>query len=524
MTDDQFGGGFTTISGESGRGEGENHAHCATLAHFGGQGQSADRGGPASGGAKANIVADARIAAPSAAPIRGHSARDRQFRSAPGDESHRSSGRQSKTALVAPFAGPSRTVDQTCDARGDVEANEGTTTGIAVPHAAPFGGQTVSESRDVHASGGESHTFSGRQDEGALPTPYEFGGRRMGVNQDPCAPGRESQEAAEPLAQRALPATFEATAVSGERGANYNTPANGASHLLPIIAQLSALQKQRVFAIKTQQRADRSIEALLATMLGYSVGQEQADRKAAFKIATTIRKHVEAGTLDGASLTEDQRQVAETCAPMILLSFTGRQGFDKHRRLVERQMRKLARDLPAYAWAETVKGFSDLGLAIIVAEAGDLSSYATKERVWKRLGLAVIEGERQQRKAGVEAAAAHGFNARRRAEIWSLLSDAMFRHQWAGEKDDRPAGPAGPYGEVYALRKAATAERGWTPGHRHNDARRVMSKALIADLWRVSCGMEVAQHYGPQKPRRSARFYRRLRLGLIPSNSPISAT
>ena len=59
-----------------------------------------------------------------------------------------------------------------------------------------------------------------------------------------------------------------------------------------------------------------------------------------------------------------------------------------------------------------------------------------------------------------------------------------------------PAHSAGPYGEVYGARKAHTLPRvaatadlddkddnKWTPARCENDARRVMSKALLRDLW-----------------------------------------
>jgi hypothetical protein len=96
--------------------------------------------------------------------------------------------------------------------------------------------------------------------------------------------------------------------------------------------------------------------------------------------------------------------------------------------------------------------------------------------------------------------------------------------QWAGEKtldaDGKdpektgkpvattvPAHALGTYGEIYARRRAQTAIRveatadlpatigerfnpeKWTKSRCHNDARRVMSKALLRDLWRVWRGL-----------------------------------
>lgn len=278
-------------------------------------------------------------------------------------------------------------------------------------------------------------------------------------------------------------------------------PTKVAVHHSANIAALVELQKQRVFCIKSQSRCDRSCEAFIARYLGYKAEQPEGERAVAWKLAAKIRKDIEKGgqtvvdpqptnaTEAGDNGREpDASQLAVAivaCAPIVLNSAASRVAWDNHRAQVEKQMRKLAQSLPVYSWATKIKGFGDLGVAIIVGEAGDLSLYATKERVWKRLGLAVIDGERQQRKAGAEAALAHGYNPRRRAEIWTL-ADSLFRHQWHGAKENIEAGPSGPYGVIYATRKAATGTReGWSPKHRDNDARRVMTKALIEDFWKA---------------------------------------
>ncbi len=264
--------------------------------------------------------------------------------------------------------------------------------------------------------------------------------------------------------------------------------------LPPNIAAIVELQKQRVFCIKTIGRLDRSVEAFIARYVGYTSDLDDKTRKDLFLKAQKFRRAIEKS---GQSQTVNQGQnaasasihiegvdhsVIDACAPIVLHSFNSRQSWDVHRDHVEKRMRQLAESLPVARWVKSVRGFGMLGLAIVVGEAGDIANYATKERLWKRLGLAVIDGERQQRRTGVDEAAKHGYNPRRRAEFWTIC-DSMFRHQWNGEKDDRPAGPAGPYGEVYAARKAYTSEsRLWTGARRENDARRIMGKALIADL------------------------------------------
>jgi hypothetical protein len=267
-------------------------------------------------------------------------------------------------------------------------------------------------------------------------------------------------------------------------GEGHSAPARQyASALSDTCERLKALQRKRRFCIVSQSRCDRSCEALLASVIGYSPDMDAKARKEIWKQASAARKAIEDGEDGHTSSDNHTRSAILAVADIVRQSAQARASWDTLRREVERDMRKIAKSLHVYPWAQGVAGFGDLGLGIIIGETGDLHLYATKERVWKRLGLAVIEGFRQQRKSGVEEAAAHGYNPKRRAEVWAI-ADSMFRHQWRGAKDDAPAHALGPYGEAYARRKAHTETREWTPKHRDNDARRIMAKQLVEDLWR----------------------------------------
>jgi hypothetical protein len=276
-----------------------------------------------------------------------------------------------------------------------------------------------------------------------------------------------------------------------------------------LCAQLVDLQRQRVFCIKSQSRCDRSTEAFIARVLGYRTDMPEDEGKAFWKKVVAFRKAVEKHKGIPNDSEFDVLDAMRPCVPIILNNVVARGVWDKHRENVEGGMRAAAKQLPVGAFVDSVKGFALLGLGVIVGEAGDLSNYATKERLWKRLGLAVIDGFRQGNpggcrepggpKAKAEDWIAHGFSPNRRAEIWAI-ADSMFRHQWRGEKEETveasnddgdrvkvtsivPAHPTGKYGAVYGARKEATASReGWTLKRRENDARRVMSKALIEDL------------------------------------------
>jgi hypothetical protein len=164
---------------------------------------------------------------------------------------------------------------------------------------------------------------------------------------------------------------------------------------------------------------------------------------------------------------------------------------EKERKTVEKQMSTMAKTLPVYPWVESVKGFGALGFAQIVGEAGDLSNYATVSRLWKRMGLAVINGGRQRMVAGPDALE-HGYNPSRRSIMWNI-GDSMFRSN-------------GPYADLcrerkdYEREKAAAEGLTVCPaakipakqkelyrsdGHVHNRAKRYMEKRLLRDLWRA---------------------------------------
>ncbi len=201
---------------------------------------------------------------------------------------------------------------------------------------------------------------------------------------------------------------------------------------------------------------------------------------------------------------DPRQETLDSFLPLIPLNAASREPWDEARTNAENEMRRLAKQLPVFAWVQAnAKGVGELGLARIVGEAPLIGRYVTHERLWKRMGVAVVGGDRQQRRTDRNEALLHGFAPTRRAELWSVGSDTLFRGQWRGAKESEDgevtAGyPIGPYGAVYARRKAYTLPRieatddldfkdrnKWTKKRCDNDARRVMSKEFLRDLWRV---------------------------------------
>lgn len=305
-----------------------------------------------------------------------------------------------------------------------------------------------------------------------------------------------------------------------------------------LIASLVELQRRRRYFSRQVMAAERSIDDYLARTPDHARRESEKNNLPAFARAKAYRQAVErAFKLEQPGLAPD--------AEIVLLSASSRRMWEKQLATVVKQIEATAATLPAADYVRGVRGFSVRALGVIVGEAGDLSNYATKERLWKRLGLAVVEGQRQQRVRGPDAKK-HGYNAERRSEVWVFCSDVMFRAQWRGARDEDgkdpaksgkpiavPAHPIGPYGEIYRARRqhvevlnadgayairamgfATAAKRNGkkpapehlagrlTRGHIHSDATRIMSKALIENLWRAWNGkrpIEPVEHGTPRK-------------------------
>lgn len=160
----------------------------------------------------------------------------------------------------------------------------------------------------------------------------------------------------------------------------------------------------------------------------------------------------------------------------------------KSRLPIRREIQKLAKQLPVHAWQKSVPGFGEFGLGQIVGEAGDLSRYANPAKLWKRMGLAVIYGERQRRVKGDEALE-HGYVAERRAVMWTL-GGPLIKAKSPGYYDFYLAVKAR-WKEKHPEKEFShTDSKGkpvykYTPKHIDNHAKRVMEKKLLKDLWRA---------------------------------------
>jgi len=263
------------------------------------------------------------------------------------------------------------------------------------------------------------------------------------------------------------------------------------------IGQLATLQQDRRTAIKFQNQMDNQVQAFARTKLGYDPFGPESDRESVRKQAITLLNLID----DDASPREILRKFY-TLTPASLNQIVSvyrnvsntREPWDIFRANIEGQMEDVAETLPVYPWVKSVRGFSSLGLAVIVGEVGDLGLNRRRPAgVWKRLGYGVeADGYRQGRlppglskEDQKDAWVGRGYSPRRRAEAWAFLDNILLRAQY------QKGIALGPYGNYYLWKKGEYLERyadeKGGKGHADKAARRYMSKMFLRDLWREWC-------------------------------------
>lgn len=114
-----------------------------------------------------------------------------------------------------------------------------------------------------------------------------------------------------------------------------------------------------------------------------------------------------------------------TCTdPVAIMAITpfadGAKAFDVQMTAIEKTLTKLAKRLPVAPWVEAMPGLGFGSLAALVGEAGDIGQYRTVSGLWKRMGVAVINGERQRMVKSEEMAMVHGYSPSRRSILWNV--------------------------------------------------------------------------------------------------------
>lgn len=227
-----------------------------------------------------------------------------------------------------------------------------------------------------------------------------------------------------------------------------------------ILAEIRALHRLRCFYMEQRKRSHLALGSFLRRELGWSLALPEAERKKIAKQAAQMVADVEGEWCD---------VIAEVLASA--------EPFAKREEASLKAMTKLAEGLPVWQrFGEPIRGFGAGSLAVILAEAGDLSGYANPGKLWKRMGIAVMGEVRQgglKKGASKDAWIEHGYSAVRRSRMWNVGA-ALIK----GNRD-------GPYRAIYLDQKQKYIARGWTKLHAHRAAQRYMEKRLLRNLWQA---------------------------------------
>jgi hypothetical protein len=252
-----------------------------------------------------------------------------------------------------------------------------------------------------------------------------------------------------------------------------------------IVARIRAAHRQRWHAVKIQRKLDRALESFIRINgeFGWHPDLKAEDRE---KINRAVKTAIKDARTDEASPWRANVEMNDTA----------RAPADEWRKRFEGEMERLAKELPVWPWIkDRVYGVAELGLATIVAEAGDLADYPNPSKLWKRLGYAPYDGYAgstwkrdswRPRALTKEEWIENPFSGERYALMYQIAT-WLVNAQWIGAaKTGTGEGkPDGPYGEIYAARRIHTlaTHSDWSDGHRRNDALRKMMKLFLADLW-----------------------------------------
>ncbi|MGB3042508.1 MAG: hypothetical protein WBB98_04920 [Xanthobacteraceae bacterium] len=203
----------------------------------------------------------------------------------------------------------------------------------------------------------------------------------------------------------------------------------------------------------------------------------------------------------------------------------------------EKVLVQTIKTLPIYAWAKNVSGLGEMSLAGLVGECSGVNAdteewwsigqMKTVSAVWKRLGVAVMSGNRQgDATAGLSKAdwVEHGYVKTRRSVLWNV-GECVVKAQWRRENTVHAYGKfygeekariqalsdSGAYAEAAAriverMKKAGSKPLAenvagrLTPSHINNRAKRHMTKQLIQDLfieWRRLDALARGETYAP---------------------------
>lgn len=267
------------------------------------------------------------------------------------------------------------------------------------------------------------------------------------------------------------------------------------SDIAATCALIRAHHRTRVFAMAQRKRADLATGAFLRLALGWRRDLPQGERSAIAARAAALLAHGEKVFVKGKPDDLDEPDWTQW-RTVIEAAYASRAPFAAIEKQAGKEMARLAQTLPVWeAFARDVRGLGAVSLAVIVGEAGPLDAYPKKGHLWKRMGLACLDGVRQgglSKGAPAAAWVAHGYCAPRRAAMF-VIGDVLvkqgeaYRAFYLARKQlERDKAEAAGLQVLPAAKITKALESGaMSEGHIHRRAQRAMEKRLLKHLWQA---------------------------------------
>lgn len=233
--------------------------------------------------------------------------------------------------------------------------------------------------------------------------------------------------------------------------------------------------------IQTQLfRTNNSLKAMIRSFIGfetspYLMSEERRKEvvKEADKVFATLKKH----KFDDGELPEELNSLMFAAEPF----FESLKLFQTHVKGIDNELKLLGKKLPSFErFVEKVPGCGALGLALIIAQTGDLNNYPNPAKVWKRMGVGIVEhnGKKvaQKKTTDKELAIKMGFNPKRRSTMFTI-SEAIVKKRNTNPNE---------YGALYDSEKQRQQELNPTMSKMqiHLRAKRRVEKQFLKNLWR----------------------------------------
>lgn len=136
--------------------------------------------------------------------------------------------------------------------------------------------------------------------------------------------------------------------------------------------------------------------------------------------------------------------------------------------VAELELKRTWRKHPLAEWAKGIHGVGEKSIARLIAEIGDPAERPNPGKLLAYCGHG--EPLRKKRKGMTQEEAFKLGNPRAKSLVW-LIATSMLK---LGNR------------EIYDARREKTKDRGWTPGHEHADALRIVGKEFLKRLWEES--------------------------------------